>query len=186
MTPSTTQPDHDRTGLERRLEAVERALSDEEPLERIDRLDDLEERVVELEAAVQALRGYVGSVRAVNEDVERRADRAFRKAAVVERHLAPHAATGAPRRDGGGGLSDTDRVGRDGTDRVGRGDGSRADRGESRPDGRRERGTDGRSEGWEGEDGPPGDSPPRRTTRDHPDGDGGASPGALSRLRRRL
>lgn len=75
----------DSDSLERRLEAVERALSGDEPLERTDRLDDLETRVVELEAAVQALRGYVGSVRAVNEDVERRADRAFRKARAVER-----------------------------------------------------------------------------------------------------
>ena len=186
VTPSTTQPDHDRTGLERRLEAVERALSDDEPLEQIDRLDDLEERVVELEAAVQALRGYVGSIRAVNQDVERRADRAFRKATAVERHLAPDAASGARRRDGGGGRSDTDRIGRDGTDRVGRGDGSRADRGEARRDGRRERATDGPSEGGEGGDGPPGNSPPRRTTRDHPDSGGKASQGALSRLRRRL
>lgn len=80
--------DHDRDSLQRRLEAVERALSEEEPLERADRLDELEARVAELEAAVQALRGYVGSVRAVNEDVESRADRALRKAAALERHLA--------------------------------------------------------------------------------------------------
>lgn len=75
--------------LERRLDAVERALADDEPLERADRLDDLEARVAELEAAVQALRGYVGAVRAVNEDVERRADRAYRKARAVERVVAP-------------------------------------------------------------------------------------------------
>lgn len=41
------------------------------------RLDDLEARVDELESATQALRGYVGSIRAVNERVERRADRAL-------------------------------------------------------------------------------------------------------------
>ncbi|MXR41556.1 hypothetical protein GRX01_09425 [Halobaculum sp. WSA2] len=41
------------------------------------RLDDLESRVAELESATQALRGYVGSIRAVNERVERRADRAL-------------------------------------------------------------------------------------------------------------
>jgi uncharacterized coiled-coil protein SlyX len=88
--------DHDRDSLHRRLEAVERALSEEEPLERADRLDELEARVAELEAAVQALRGYVGSVRAVNEDVEGRADRALRKAAALERHLAssPHREAG--------------------------------------------------------------------------------------------
>lgn len=79
--------------MERRLEAVERALAEEEPISRIDRLDDLETRVAELEAAVQALRGYVGSVRAINEDVERRADRALRKAESIERHVAPETAT---------------------------------------------------------------------------------------------
>ena len=166
MTPSTTRPDHDRTALERRLEAVERALSDEEPLERIDRLDDLEERVVELEAAVQALRGYVGSVRAVNEDVERRADRAFRKAAAVERHLAPETATGAPRHDGG------DDDGRDGRDGAGR-------------DGRHERATGGRPEPAGGGHARAGDPPPQRPG-DDPDGGSDASQGALSRLRRRL
>lgn len=79
--------------MERRLEAVERALAEEEPVSRTDRLDDLETRVAELEAAVQALRGYVGSVRAINEDVERRADRALRKAESVERHVALETAT---------------------------------------------------------------------------------------------
>ena len=95
--PNDPDPALDRDSLERRLDAVERALVDDEPLERADRLDDLETRVAELEAAVQALRGYVGSVRAVNEDVERRADRAFRKARAVERAVAPAEC------DGGGG-----------------------------------------------------------------------------------
>ena len=79
--------DHDRDSLSRRLDAVERALSEEKPLERADRLDDLETRVAELEAAVRAVRGYVGEVRAINEDVERRADRALRKAEAVERNV---------------------------------------------------------------------------------------------------
>ena len=79
--------DHDRDSLSRRLDAVERALSEEEPLERADRLDDLETRVAELDAAVRAIRGYVGEVRAINEDVERRADRALRKAEAVERNV---------------------------------------------------------------------------------------------------
>lgn len=87
--PSRVPPnDPDRDSLERRLAAVERALAEDEPLERADHLDDLEARVAELEAAVQALRGYVGSVRAVNEEVERRADRAFRKASAVEWSVA--------------------------------------------------------------------------------------------------
>jgi outer membrane murein-binding lipoprotein Lpp len=87
--PSPTGTDHDRETLERRLEAVERALSEEEPIERADRIDELASRVAELEAAVQALRGYVGSVRAVNEEIELRADRALRKAEAVERNVAP-------------------------------------------------------------------------------------------------
>jgi len=81
--------DHDPDSLDRRLDAVERALSEEEPLERIDRLDDLESRMAELEAAVQSLRGYVGEVRAINEEVEHRADRALRKAEAVERQVGP-------------------------------------------------------------------------------------------------
>ncbi|MEF8777647.1 MAG: hypothetical protein V5A36_01915 [Natronomonas sp.] len=84
---SPNDPDHD--SVERRLDAVERALTENEPLERADRLDDLETRIAELEAAVQALRGYVGSVRAVNEDIEQRADHALRKAQAVERHVGP-------------------------------------------------------------------------------------------------
>jgi hypothetical protein len=84
-----SRPEPDRDAVERRLEAVERALSEEEPLERTDRLDDLEDRVAELEAAVQAVRGYAGEVRAINEDVERRADRALRKARALERHVGP-------------------------------------------------------------------------------------------------
>jgi uncharacterized coiled-coil protein SlyX len=89
----------DRDSVERRLAAVERALAEDEPLERTDRLDDLESRVAELEAAVQALRGYVGSVRAVNEEIERRADRAFRKARAVERSVAPDAEDGTESED---------------------------------------------------------------------------------------
>ena len=103
--PAPTGTDHDRETLERRLEAVERALSEEEPLERADRLDELESRVAELEAAVQALRGYVGSVRAVNEEIELRADRALRKAEAVERNIAPgqsnHGSGSDPDTEGG-------------------------------------------------------------------------------------
>lgn len=78
---------HDRESVERRLAAVERALATDEPLEYADRLDDLEGSVAELEAAVQALRGYVGSVRAVNEDIEQRADLALRKVTALECHV---------------------------------------------------------------------------------------------------
>jgi uncharacterized coiled-coil protein SlyX len=78
-------PDADRESLERRLDAVERALSEDESVDRTDELAELESRLAELEAAVKALRGYVGSVRSVNEDVERRADRALRKVQALER-----------------------------------------------------------------------------------------------------
>jgi septal ring factor EnvC (AmiA/AmiB activator) len=81
--------------LEERLAAVERTLTDgdhdltalENAGERADRLDDLEaemdtldERIAELEAATQALRGYVGNIRATNNEVEQRADLALEKA----------------------------------------------------------------------------------------------------------
>ncbi|MFT4882898.1 MAG: putative coiled-coil protein SlyX [Natronomonas sp.] len=80
-------PHPDRQSLERRLDAVERAVSEDEPIDRSERIDELESRIAELEAAVEALRGYVGSVRSVNEDVERRADRALRKAEALERTI---------------------------------------------------------------------------------------------------
>lgn len=83
--------DPNRESLKRRLAAVERALAEDEPIERASRLDDLEARIAELEAAVQALRGYVGAVRAVNEDVEQRADVALRKASALERYVSPDA-----------------------------------------------------------------------------------------------
>lgn len=77
--------------LERRLRAVERALDGDEHdgtaldgesdlAERVEELEtDLDaatERIAELEATTQALRGYVGNVRSVNEDVEQRAEAA--------------------------------------------------------------------------------------------------------------
>jgi chromosome segregation ATPase len=81
--------------LDERLAAVERALTDgdhdltdleaaSETTARLDALEDeietLDDRVAELEAATQALRGYVGNVRSVNEDVEQRATLALDKA----------------------------------------------------------------------------------------------------------
>lgn len=77
--------------LEARLRAVERALVEGEPpaslatagelatrLERVEaRLDDLDERVLALEAATRALAGQVGSVTHVNRAVERRAEAAL-------------------------------------------------------------------------------------------------------------
>lgn len=80
--------------LEARIGALERALTDQEcdfselatEAETQTRLADTEtqveeltDRVAELEAATQALRGYIGNVRAVNRDVEKRADLALSK-----------------------------------------------------------------------------------------------------------
>jgi hypothetical protein len=77
---------------EERLAALERALTDgDHDLEALAEAGDIaarveqleadratqEERIAELEAATQALRGYVGNVRAVNEDVRQQADRAL-------------------------------------------------------------------------------------------------------------
>lgn len=88
--------------LTERVEALERAVTDGEhdlsglatdgeALDRLDHLehrqDDLEERVAELEAATQALRGYVGNVRAVNEEVENRAETALSKVESLEATL---------------------------------------------------------------------------------------------------
>lgn len=81
-----------RAALNERLAAVERAvtgtdtgpadLSDEAAREERlagldDRVDDLESRVADLEGGLQAVRGYVGDLRAVNRDVERRAEAAL-------------------------------------------------------------------------------------------------------------
>lgn len=88
--------------VDERLRAVERALTDDDTdltdlrdaaeltheIETLAaRLDDAEDRLDELDAATQALRGYVGNVRAVNESVERRADAALAKAESVEAEL---------------------------------------------------------------------------------------------------
>ena len=96
--PTGTNGPDDR--IEARLRAVERAVtgSDARPAdaaakaeataerERLEsRLDELEERVAELEAATQAVRGYAGAVRAVNREVERRADLALARATEAER-----------------------------------------------------------------------------------------------------
>lgn len=82
----------DEETLDRRLRAVERSITDGDHdvdelrdvgalVERVQslesQLDDAEGRIADLEAATQALRGYVGNVRSVNEDVERRADAAL-------------------------------------------------------------------------------------------------------------
>lgn len=88
-----------------RLDAVERAVSGggsddltdlataAEATDRLataaKRLDDVEDRLADLESATQALRGYVGAIRAVNERVERRADRALAAVERFERESSP-------------------------------------------------------------------------------------------------
>jgi len=89
----------DSETLDERLRAVERALTGEDrdltdlrtgaerdaDLDALaDRIDEIETRLDDLDAAVQALRGYVGNLRAVNETVERRADAALAKAESLE------------------------------------------------------------------------------------------------------
>lgn len=95
--------------LAERLTAVERAVAndgepgpwtgadtDDATPEEVDaiaeRIEAVEERVERLEAATQALRGYTGAVRAVNREVERRADLALERATEGEpgsREAAP-------------------------------------------------------------------------------------------------
>lgn len=109
--------------LTKRVEALERAVTegerdlsglanDGEALDKIDRLehrqDELEERVAELEAATQALRGYVGNVRAVNEEIENRAETALAKVESLEATVSPRgegqstdSETTEPRQDDG-------------------------------------------------------------------------------------
>lgn len=85
--------------LRRRIEALERAVTDgdhdlstlaedadiHEQLQTVEsRLDELETTVTELDAATQALRGYVGNLRSVNRDVERQAEAALAKAEKLE------------------------------------------------------------------------------------------------------
>jgi uncharacterized coiled-coil protein SlyX len=72
--------------LHERIDTIERMLTGRDAT-----LDDLPERiaaletqVAELEASVQALRGYVGNVQHVNSEVERRADRALAAVESIE------------------------------------------------------------------------------------------------------
>lgn len=101
--------------IERRLSAVERAIADgdgdvaaladasdrEQRLRTVEeRLETLHETVAELEAATQALRGYVGNVRSVNEDVEQRADAALAAVERLEDHLGTTGQDGRRTGDG--------------------------------------------------------------------------------------
>jgi hypothetical protein len=100
--------------LEARIDALERAVTDGdhdlselaaegETRERLAAVEtevgDLADRVAELEAATQALRGYVGNVRAVNREVEQRADAALAKAESVESAIVGDHSGDRPGRD---------------------------------------------------------------------------------------
>jgi hypothetical protein len=106
----------DADAIERRLSAVERAISgddgpadlrtpgeqDQRVADVEGRLTDLEETVTDVEAAIQALRGYVGNVRSVNRDVEQRAEAALaavdRLEARIDGDVAENGSAGAGRR----------------------------------------------------------------------------------------
>jgi chromosome segregation ATPase len=110
----------DERELRERLRAVERAVVDGDAPEslaeagdlaaRLDRVeenvDDLAERTLALEAAVQALRGYAGEVRRVDREVEARADAALAAVEALEARL-----------DERGPGDSAPRAGRDGRDR---------------------------------------------------------------------
>ncbi len=93
------------TGLDERLRAVERAVGDgADPdggiaaaADAATRLDDLERRVETIErrldehdAGLQAVRGYAGAIRSVNETVERRANAALAAVDRLETTRAEH------------------------------------------------------------------------------------------------
>lgn len=89
--------------LEARLSAVERALTDAESTPHRadvpDRLDDIETRLRDLEAATQALRGYVGEVRARDDRAEQRADAPLADVSQLRpRNHEPPVSTSAPTR----------------------------------------------------------------------------------------
>jgi chromosome segregation ATPase len=118
----------DREDLADRLAAVERSLTegdvDHSPVAddaavvaRLDELEDraaaLDERLAEVESAVQALRGYVGGVESVNEDVERRANAAVARVERLEDRL-----DGRPERAAEPGTSEPGTSEPDAADRV--------------------------------------------------------------------
>lgn len=89
----------DDESLEKRLSAVERALTHDgtqAPRRDVERrVEELEEQIRELEAATQALRGYVGDVRNRDHQVEPRTDSGLDR---VQRMEIDHVDQGTSRR----------------------------------------------------------------------------------------
>jgi hypothetical protein len=99
--------------LEDRVDALERAVTDDgnlsalteagEVTARLDTIEtqiaEIERRVDELDGATQALRGYVGNIRSVNRDVEDRADAALSKVESLEDRLDDRESTECGRRE---------------------------------------------------------------------------------------
>ncbi|WP_424008150.1 DUF7310 family coiled-coil domain-containing protein [Haloferax denitrificans] len=128
----TTDHTADRTAdLAARLDAVERTITDGdadfsslEDLAAVERrvselesaVESLTERLDEMDAATQAMRGYLGGVRAVNEDVERRANAALAKAESLESELVDETASPA-------GSRSADALATEAASHVGRSDG---------------------------------------------------------------
>ncbi|MBP1923130.1 hypothetical protein J2751_002168 [Halorubrum alkaliphilum] len=121
--PDPTAEGAVETGFEERLDAVERALTgsdmevtdvdggaaaaaERETLAK--RLDSVEERIEELEAATQAVRGYAGAIRSVNREVERRADLALARATDARDAARPRDQPGTGRDEIGTGPRDVD------------------------------------------------------------------------------
>ncbi len=84
----------DNDAIEERLRAVERAVADGEVElsdstgELASRMDELESTATELESGLQAVRGYVGQVKSVDEEIEQRADAAAAAVDDVEERIA--------------------------------------------------------------------------------------------------
>src|SRR6056297_1500984 len=89
----------DTDAVEERLRAVERAVADGDteidgaPLgdptgELASRIDELESTTTELESGLQAVRGYVGQVKSVDDEIEQRADAAAAAVDDVEERVA--------------------------------------------------------------------------------------------------
>lgn len=134
--------------LEKRIAALERTITEGEgeygaladgaaTAERVEtleeRLDDLTDQVGELDAATQALRGYVGNIRSVNREVEQRADAALAKVESLDSQQGQQTQTAREERSCPR-CGRTRADGTDGTDGPDGTDGSGGSNGDQSPD----------------------------------------------------